>query len=858
MKTIFLAASLLAIPFVGSGAGAAAYRAIEIRPAPGASEIQLRYAELLKERLERFGAADIAIGSGGPGGDLTILLGMADEHPELARMLDEARVRPPLPLDPGKEGYVVHTFLGGEGDYLLAAGFGERGVLYAVGEILRQAAPARDGIEIPRLNDIRRAPRFPVRGLDVVQGHTMRQLTGAREWTRDEWREAMLDYALAGANTIAAPARGDAFAVIQSYGLQTMDIVVANSGSGPEEWQAREAIGRKGYLCPSIPEAREALLEQKEKLFREMPGYDFVHFKSGDGGGCECERCAPYGRVFIRLCEDLAERLLRNHPGAKIFAGNQKLDNAGDMAIFEYMREKPREWLSGLCYGPGSNAMGWMPGRRQDHRMDLFEYAGFGALGGYLLEIARQMPPRHSILLFTDLTHWVYSQYGLMDHELIADRDGNLPPEWDRWMYEKRPDPALARVYDRRTFHARPNHYHKVFGETLRYAIGDVSYSEGHHDHFNQWMWQRLMWNPDRSARDLVAEYARAHFGPEAAPLMTEAVFQLEENLSTPIKENRGVGRLVSLVREAGWRMPEAWMRDNTLWRQYLQKALLDQYVQLAYNRQAALEAGVREDLERALTEGGLRGRLESAAEKLASLDETDEMRRLRGEAARLGEESNAIFGVRNEGLFNLEQDFVGLGWLRREVDRAIAAEDESAMRETAERIARYGDPGPGGFYDNAGVPGGAPRLTRGHPYGDGGFSGANRPSQRTMAFTTTEERGVTFEYRDLDPNARYRVRLTLVRPSYLPRFGVFQHQTRQSVYADDILLAEELELPEYEAEFFEFDIPAEAVRDGRLTLWMKKQDGIGEGPAPDTAIWRNTGGWGTLVSEAWLMKIAE
>ncbi|MEX2016716.1 MAG: hypothetical protein WD873_08730 [Candidatus Hydrogenedentales bacterium] len=49
--------------------------------------------------------------------------------------------------------------------------------------------------------------------------------------------------------------------------------------------------------------------------------------------------------------------------------------------------------------------------------------------------------------------------------------------------------------------------------------------------------------------------------------------------------------------------------------------------------------------------------------------------------------------------------------------------------------------------------------------------------------------------------------------------------------------------------------MPQEKTADGELLLWLKKQDGIGEGLASDVSIWRNTGGWGTLVSEVWLMK---
>jgi hypothetical protein len=287
---------------------------------------------------------------------------------------------------------------------------------------------------------------------------------------------------------------------------------------------------------------------------------------SGDGGDCECERCAPFGRPYVELCADMASIIHKSHPQTEIFITNQKLDNAGEEAIFDYLNRNPGDWLRAICYGPGSNAMGWMPGRRADHRTDLFRYPAFGALDRYCREMIHRLPRQQSLVFFTDPTHWVYSQYCLMDHEILADRNGETPPANDYWMYEKQPELYLAMVYDRRTFHARPRHYHYAFHETQRYGIGDCTYSEGHHDHFNQWVQQRLLWFPNRDVEDVVAEYSRVHFGPEAASLMSDAIFQLEENLSTPIVTNPGIDRLLTLVRQAGKLMPEhrkQWCRSR-------------------------------------------------------------------------------------------------------------------------------------------------------------------------------------------------------------------------------------------------------------------------------------------------------
>lgn len=109
------------------------------------------------------------------------------------------------------------------------------------------------------------APAFEVRGLGVAQGHTMRTLTDARAWTEKEWQRVVLDYALAGANTFSI---GHKFHFIKSYGLKTLTSLSPNMGSGPPKWQAKEAIGRKGFLCLSIPEARAAILKRNKERWR--------------------------------------------------------------------------------------------------------------------------------------------------------------------------------------------------------------------------------------------------------------------------------------------------------------------------------------------------------------------------------------------------------------------------------------------------------------------------------------------------------------------------------------------------------------------------------------------------------------
>jgi hypothetical protein len=849
---------------VSWGAETRSFSRITIVPGERATPVEQKAAELLKERMLHHGAAEariarsqVQLGNENERDELVVYLGVPERHDQLAALCRNERVPLPDRKDPGAEGFILWS-MNTDNPVLLAAGVDERGVLYAVGEILRRCVDRGTSFEFPISVDIRTAPPFRYRGTEVSQGATITQLTGSRQWTDAEWQQVVLDYVLAGANTFGvghvSPTGFSQFDFIKSYGLNTLISIGPNTGSGPPEWQATEAINRKGYLCLSIPEARQSILDMWEKNAQAGFTHDIARFYSGDGGGCECERCAPYGKKYIEMCEDIAKIILKYNPNVTFFATNQKLDNASDQAIFDYLNAAPRPWLTSLCYGPGSNAMGWQPGRRQDHRMDLFEYPAFGPTDRYVREIVHQLPPSQSLVFFTDLTHWVYSEYGLVHIMLGPDRNGDVPPHWGGWVYEQHPDLAMYQVYDRRTFHARPRRYYDTFQETERYGEGDVTYSEGHHDQFNQWMWQRLLWNPHMSLEEVLDEYARTWFGPEAAPLMAQALLQLEQNLSTPIADNNGIDRYYSLVKEADTKMPEWNMKRNYLWRQHMQRAALDRYIQLRVREQMRQKEEVEALINAYLQKHDL-AVIAKCRERLYAEVETDEMKALKAEAARLGEESDALFGVRNEGFFNLDQDFVGLGWMRKQFGESALSSVTPFPEKPLAQIVHYEDPGPGGFYDDAGDPARSPHLVYGWAFSDDDVSPSNRPSQRTMAYTRDEKQGVTFAYADLDPKASYSVRFTFVRPRYEARYAEKQPQKTQSIYANDGLLAKDVELPEWEAGFFEYDIPEEATRDGKLQIRLEKSAGIGEGSPSQVEVWRNTGGWGTLVSEVWLVR---
>ncbi len=760
--------SILSI-FLSSVVHAADYNQVVVHVGKSAGIIEKNIAHLLVDRLEESKIKTTIIESWKKSdlynpGVLHVIYGIPHHNVDLSRQLESNRIPPLTNLAPGPEGFLLKMISSNKNNLLLVAGVDDRGCLYAVGEMLRQIRIEGGLISLSDALNLRSAPAFEIRGTQYGQSHVAKKLAHVRNWTSEETQRVILDYALAGANIFDATP-GPIYEVIKSYGLMTQGRFGANTGGRdlPMEWNASESIGRLGYVCLSVPEARNFMLKKCEEEFRDSPTYDLVKFHGGDGGGCECDRCEPYGLTFIKTVEEMASIIHKYHPTTRIFFTNQKFDNDDDNAIFNYLQEKPRDWLWAWGYGPGSDATSWQPGHRQTHRMDLFKYPGFGPYGLYPKEILHQLPPEHDLVYYNEITHWKYAQHAYIQMYPRADRRGDLPPHWSHEIYERRPDQFLTMVYNRLTFFAWPRYYHRVFNDLMPYGIGDITHSSGHHDHFNQWMWQRLLWSPRMTVEEVVNEYCKTWFGEESAPYMLEAIFQLEENLEEqldkPLNIKKEIDTYYNLVKKAGEVMPAEIMKNNWLWRMYMQKGALDKYVQLAVRQQIELQKRVEKQVSEIIEVIENDSIIDKMIRGLGVPEETEHMTMLREEAGHLGEESNNLFGVRSEGYFNLTHDYVGLGWIRRQLERAIETEgDERTF--LLKMIIDYDNPGEGGFYDNLGTNNSAPNVVFGYPYDHGQpyvsqmLSESNRASQRSMHFTQDEARGVTLKYDDLDPKA--------------------------------------------------------------------------------------------------------
>ncbi len=617
-----------------------AIRSISVVLDEEASPVEQRIVEVLKNRIQSNTPVSIEIATKRKAGaDLSIYLGKVRPSGVLNDLCARENVRPPGKVKPNPEGFTLKTIQNGKDWLLLAVGADDRALLYATGEILRRLQFSEDHLDLPPVN-VSTSPGFRFRGFSANQGGTMIAATQARHWTQEEHHAVMMDYALAGGNCFYTEEKpGPSYQFVKSFSLMTTTGARPNQlfGEHPREWKAggREAWEGKQWVCPSVHEARAALLAQWDKDFSQRGDHDVMRFYAGDPGGCTDSRCRPWGKTFVQLSEEMAAIWLKYHPHSIVLIANQGLDNAGEQAIFEYYKEKPRPWSFGIAYGPGSNPMSRY--FRRELRDDLFVYPGKGRVDRYLAEMLHELPVDQRIMHYSDITHWIRSQYQIDN-----------------------PEPNIVKAYNRRMFHARPRAMYNIFQAIMPFSEGDIIYSEGNHDEFHQYMWARLLWDPNRELEDVMREYCTFYFGAASAEPMVQALFQLEQNLVTPLATNPGIARYYALVKEAGDKMPAWRMKRDYRWRLHMQKAALDQYLQYKLKNEIEKQTRVHEMLT-AAKPGDYDQAINHAIEILHEPAETDQMKVLREEARKLGEESNQLHGDRNLGYFKLDKSLRNL-----------------------------------------------------------------------------------------------------------------------------------------------------------------------------------------------------
>jgi hypothetical protein len=699
---------------------------------------------------------------------------------------------------PGREGYLVSVNASGRGvPTVLVLGVDARGVLFGVGRLLRELRMGPGFLRVPITLSVVSTPQVALRGHQL--GY--RPKTNAYDaWDVPMWEQYIRDLAVFGSNAIELiPPRSDDAPDSPHFPLPQIDMMVEMSRIADEYaqdvWIWYPALD-KDY---GDPKQVEFALEEWAEVFAKLPRINAIFVPGGDPGHTQPKH-------LMALLERQTTSLRKYHPNAQMWLSPQGFTKAWMDEFYGILKTEPA-WLTGLVFGP--------------------------QVRDSLPILRANTPKRYRIRHYPDITHSLRSQYPV--------------PDWDI---------AHALTSNREQINPRPLDQALIFRSLLPNVSDFITYSEGPNDDVNKFVWSGLGWDPTTDVLQILREYSRYFIGERYTDSFAQGLLALERNWRGPLAANSSVDTTLEQFQAME---RAAAPRDLLNWRfqQGLYRAYYDAYVRSRLLHETALEERALERLR-----GAKRGESRQAlAEAQRILDEAQEKPaaewRLRvytlAEALFQSirqqlsvQRYRAIAVGRGATLDSLETPLNNRGWLIARFAEANTLDSEDDRLAAIDRIIKWTDPGPGGFYDDLGDPSQQPHLVRGLPYEEDpqrfestmtGFG--YRPDWRLSWMTHAEsfwDTPLRMRYTGLDRSAQYRVRIVYAG-------DVFSMNTLIRLVANEKYEIHPPVRKESPIKPLEFDVPVEATRGGELTLTFSAPAGMGGA------------GRGNQIAEVWLMR---
>src|SRR5579884_1360583 len=699
----------------------------------------------------------------------------------------------------GPEGFRIGTVGGKGAPVVWVAGNDARGVLFGVGRLLRELRLQRDRVSLPADFHVATAPRTPLRGHQLGYRPKTNSYDG---WTVALWEQYIRDLAIFGCNAIELILpRSDDAADSPHFPLPQLRMMAEQSrladAYGLDVWIWYPALDRD-Y---SDPATIESALKEWSQVFQTLPRIDAVLVPSGDPGDTR-------PRVLLPFLAKQTANLRRYHPKAQMWVSGQGFNREQLEEFFTLLRQG-QDWLTGVVYGPQIRVS--------------------------LADFRKAVPHRYPIRNYPDITHSRHCQYPV--------------PDWDL---------AFALTEGREVSNPCPVRMARIFHLCRPHTVGFITYSEGCHDDVNKCVWSALGWDERTAVRDILREYGRYFIGPAFAERFADGLLALEKNWQGPLLQNSSVEtalREFQAIEKAGG--PP--VKLNWRFQQALYRASYDAYLRKRLQYEMDLESAALDKLREARTLGTQK----AIAEAETILDRATKepvAQELRARVFELGEalfqsiraqlsvpKYQALAVERGASLDQIDHPLNNAGWLKRQFTAIRALDGEAERLARIEEILHRTDPGPGGFYDELGDPSRRPHLVGGTgavkdpdfyttPLTGFGFRGAGADLSLPRAWwhyaETLFDVPLRMRYRDLDPNATYRLRVVYGREGRARKVR--------------LVAGEKHEIHDYLSrplEPLEYPIPPGAITCGELLLTWTPEPG------------RGGTGRGLQVAEVWLLK---
>ena len=694
------------------------------------------------------------------------------------------------------EGFSINVIpaSGGRPAIIAVTGNDSRGAMFGVGKLLRNLewkSGMPGTVSISSSFSASEAPDRPLRGHQIGYRDTANSWDA---WTYEQYEQYFREMVIFGANAVEnIPWQEDKLNPLMKYPREKMNLKFAELC---EKYDLDHWIWVP-VLIHLPDEAKEvAFLQEQEAYYKQIKRLDAIFVPGGDPGDNKAN-------VLIPHLERMAALATKYHPKAKIWLSLQHFKRDDVDFLYEYLDQNKPTWFGGLVMGPSSPPM----------------------------ELTRRrLAKQYQLRWYPDITHVVRCQY---------------PVPWL--------DPALGLTLGRECVNPRPVDYTQIYQMDYTFTDGFLSYSDGVHDDFNKNLWSQLGWNPNFSPRDIAIEYARFFFSPQIAERAADGLFALETDMRGALADNGSISATFALWKELERETSAA----GSPWRfkMHLFRAYYDAYTRARLLYETELERQALEKLAD-VKGAGVATTLASARTILdrASKSPVDPklLERLNLFCSELFQEIGLQTSVPRHNASGYERgavlDFIDYPlnnrwWLEDQFDSIGQLTDTSEQLRRIDIIRNWENPGDRGYYDVIGHVGRSPRIVKLLLAGDAMRHDDDlpTPTQRWMgekrnglrqawhAYMDSVPSGVT--YNDLDTSASYIVKLFAQRTSPLMIDGTKANLVKTGETFDQV--TEQI-----------FEVPAEALKDGRITLTWEKLD-------EKHLNWRQR----HYVTDIWVMK---
>ena len=655
-------------------------------------------------------------------------------------------------------------------------GADSRAILFGIGEVLRTAKVESKKFIVDDAWNIATSPTYSLRGHQLGYRNTANSYDA---WSVEQYDQYIRELVLFGTNAIE-------------------NIPPIGKGSSPHFKISREEMNVKmSEICdaydieywvwtPAEVDLKDKNLRAKELDFHEanyknVPRLDNIFFPGGDPGHNHPSEVMPF-------LNDLHARLMKHHPEAGIWISLQGFSQEQVDYFYQYLKLNQPTWLRGVVSGPSSPSIS---------------------------ETRYRLPAQYKHRHYPDITHNVRCDYPALNF-----------------------DQAFALTIGREGINPQPVYYANIHGKYAPFTDGFISYSDGCHDDVNKIIWSQRGWNPQKPIRDILIEYSRFFFNTEVESKAAEGILGLEKNWDGSLIDNGSIEPTLSYWKSL--ENEQTKLSDNWRWQLLVLRAYYDAYIQKRLINETKLEDQANKVLELAETTS-INKAMEDAltiVNKAASEPIAQDLRKtIEDYCAQLFKSCGLQTSVEKYQASNSQRgcilDFVDYPlnnrwWLADQFKLISALESEEDKLERIKIIYSWENPGPGSYYDNVSNIAQSPHVTTtvydavDYGWWDSGYCRWRLSSQ-------VYQNDPILEYEDLDPNARYIVRVAGYGEALIRIDG------------------QRLEPMVYDKErdgFKEFVVPKSAVGDGEIRVTFDK-------PEESHLRWR----FYSSVSDVWLIK---